>query len=285
MKAFLRYFIHFTIIAFFSFQIFAFTHTVEQGETFYGISRKYGISVSELCSANNKTTKDTLKTGEKLVIPSNEKPDQYVVQQGDTLYSISKKFGVSVDTLIILNKMSGTDIKAGQLINVPMAAVNVDVNTEKNAKKESFGKNFAKNTEDLEDLKLSDSRTYDTKKIASKNLKWPVFVKEIQYVTGKVSGVAIVTNSNETVKAINDGKIVFCGVYRGFGNVVFVQNSSGFMYVYSNLAEISVKEGDKIGMNQKLGTVALDSLANKSQLLLMVFKNGNPVDPAKAPRG
>ena len=48
---------------------FAGTHAVEKGETYYSISRKYGISVEQLCAVNNLTVNDVLKVGQKLSIP------------------------------------------------------------------------------------------------------------------------------------------------------------------------------------------------------------------------
>ena len=287
--------------------LFSLTHTVVQGETFYGISRKYGISVKELLSANKLSEKDILKPGQKLSIPSktaSSKPSEmkvvsYTVQKGETLYSISKKFGTSVETLQAMNAMSGNDIKVDQVISVPMAVTSSVASS-------SQGKTSSQNTpkpstqekstsvtvvqtssdelEQLEDLRMTDSRTYDKSKTANKNLKWPVSPKEIQYVTGKVSGVAITTNDNETVKSLTEGSVMFCGVYRGFGNVVFVQNNSGMMYVYSNLSKISVKEGDSVTANQKIGNVAVDTRCGKPQLMFMVFKGADPIDPGKAPR-
>ena len=61
----------FVVIFFCSFSFFLFcaSHEVLKGETLYSISRKHGISVAELCSANNMTEKDTLKVGQKLTIP------------------------------------------------------------------------------------------------------------------------------------------------------------------------------------------------------------------------
>ena len=302
--------------------VFSLTHTVEQGETFYGISRKYGISVSELCSANKLTTNDVLKPGQKLTIPSkaenksekssgtkatsteksNEaKVGSYTVQKGETLYSLAKRFETSVGTLQAMNAMSGNDIKEGQVISVPMSSASVasskatsssassvlsSASYTTSASSNSSSKTQSSKTEleELEDLRMTDSRTYDKSKTANKNLKWPVSPKEIQYVTGKVSGVAITTNENESVKSISEGTVMFCGVYRGFGNVVFVQNKSGYMYVYSNLGKISVNEGDSITVNQKLGNVSVDTRNGKSQLMFMVFKGSDPIDPSKAPR-
>lgn len=293
MKNFLRSFIIcsilISVILVFSSQTAS--HEVQKGETLYSISRKYGISVGELCSENNISTSAVIKTGQKLKIPTQnssetkntqkiEKTDTYIVKKGDTLYGIAKRFGISVETLTILNKMSGSNtIKVGQVLTVPLAT-SENTNQTTQTSKPSTDK-----TANLEDFQLTDSRTYDKNKKASKNLLWPVVAKEIQYLEGKVSGVSITTNLNESVNIIREGTVMFCGIYRGFGNVVFVQSKSGYMYVYTNLDKINVEKGDTVKLNEKIGTVAIDTRTSKPQLLFMVFKNGNPVDPATAPRG
>ena len=90
---------------------------------------------------------------------------------------------------------------------------------------------------------------------------------------------------DEEVKAIRAGTVMFSGSYRGFGNVVFIQSKTGHIYAYTGLGSIDVSKGDYINYSSEIGKAGVDTYTGKSQISLMVFQNGQPIDPAKAPRG
>lgn len=101
-------------------------HIVQKGETLNQIAYKYELEVPYLRKLN-KLTSDTLNEGQVLwlkseSVSSNEKnlSDQkvHVVQKGDTLYSISKLYGISIDRLTELNKLSDAGISIGQVIKL-----------------------------------------------------------------------------------------------------------------------------------------------------------------------
>ena len=77
---------------------------------------------------------------------------------------------------------------------------------------------------------------------------------------------------------------MYVGVYRGFGQVLFVQSKTGVIYTYTGLGSVSVKKGDYVVYNQQLGTAGTDPISGKPGITFMVFQNGQPIDPAKAPR-
>ena len=94
-------------------------YIVQKGDTLYSISRAYNVSVEELKKANNLTS-NTLSIGQKLIIPNNEEDyETYIVQKGDTLYSISKKFNVSVNEIMNLNNLSNSILTPGQTLVIP----------------------------------------------------------------------------------------------------------------------------------------------------------------------
>ena len=98
-------------------------YVVKRGDTLYGISNQYGVSVTELASLNNVTA-ETLQIGQSLVIPSKSgtNPDNmfmYTVKRGDNLYSIAKKYNIDVNSIKNLNYLTSDNIYVGQIIRIP----------------------------------------------------------------------------------------------------------------------------------------------------------------------
>ncbi len=94
-------------------------YVVKKGDTLYGIANKYNVSVDNLKSYNNLST-DSLSIGQIIKIPDNKvSGNEYVVKSGDSLYSISKKYGVSVDELMSVNNLKSTVLSVGQVLKIP----------------------------------------------------------------------------------------------------------------------------------------------------------------------
>ena len=99
------------------------TYTVKPGDTLWGISNQYGVSVTELARINNVTA-DKLRVGQVLTIPSKAgtNPNNmfiYTVQKGDSLYSISKKYYTTVNDIIDINNLTNLTLSIGQKLRIP----------------------------------------------------------------------------------------------------------------------------------------------------------------------
>ncbi len=95
-------------------------HTVVAGETLFGLSKKYGVSLSELMKGNSLET-TLVYVGQKLRVKDFDKIEETVsdsttwtVSKGDTLYSIAKKSGTTVNALKELNGLKSNTILVGQ---------------------------------------------------------------------------------------------------------------------------------------------------------------------------
>lgn len=96
-------------------------YTVKKGDSLWKIASKYNTTVEKLKSANNLKT-NTLSVGQKLVIPSisvsPEVSDTYIVQKGDSLWSIANKFNMTVSELKNLNNLTNNLLSIGQVLKI-----------------------------------------------------------------------------------------------------------------------------------------------------------------------
>ena len=122
------------------------THTVRRGDTLYGISLRYGVSVNEIKQKNNLTS-DMIYIGQTLAISGSSQSGNktntqqtvstgtsstYTVKSGDSLYKIASQHNVTVDQLKKENNLSGDMIYVGQTLRIPGKSVQAPVQTNKN---------------------------------------------------------------------------------------------------------------------------------------------------------
>lgn len=104
-------------------------HLVLQGETLYGLSRKYQVSLDSLNSWNDLP--NGLKTGQNIVVgytqntgnvsnpgPAIEKVIMHEVQAGETMYRISRKYGNTVEQIMKWNNKSDYSVSTGELLKI-----------------------------------------------------------------------------------------------------------------------------------------------------------------------
>lgn len=103
-------------------------YVVQKGDSLYSIGLKYGLTVDELKKANNLSS-NNLSIGQELYIPGLETEEQlpeetpneitYVVQKGDSLWSIAKKYGINVNELKEYNNLTNNTLSINQKLLIP----------------------------------------------------------------------------------------------------------------------------------------------------------------------
>jgi LysM repeat protein/ABC-type branched-subunit amino acid transport system substrate-binding protein len=104
-------------------------HTVEKGQTLFAIAKFYGIDVNDLVIENPDAI-DGIKPGQVLKIPFEKRKistvtidtsncSMHKVEPGQTLYSISKQYGVDAEKIRLLNPELKDGLKAGQMLKIP----------------------------------------------------------------------------------------------------------------------------------------------------------------------
>ena len=105
-------------------------YTVKSGDTLYSIANKYKTTIEKIVKDNGLTRPNELAIGQNLWISSPDQSQTYTVVNGDTLYKISTRFGIPLNTLINANKQieNPNYIQVGQTINIPSTKRSIEVN-------------------------------------------------------------------------------------------------------------------------------------------------------------
>jgi LysM repeat protein len=111
-------------------------HTVQKGETFWILSQRYGIPLDDILKANGAKYSTTLYAGQNVIIPGAGRTRiVHTVQKGDTLYLISRQYGISLEELIKVNNISqSTTLYPGQVLLIPIKDGKSDSYSENNVK-------------------------------------------------------------------------------------------------------------------------------------------------------
>jgi len=105
-------------------------HIVKQGDSLYSIAQKYGVSLEDVLKANpDISNPDAIDVGMKVKIPTRPKSTfgvihQHIVQQGDTLWKLSKAWGIQLTDLIKANPQlkNPNALLTGEVVNIPQAS-------------------------------------------------------------------------------------------------------------------------------------------------------------------
>lgn len=97
-------------------------HIVQPGDTLFDISRLYNTTVAQLRSLNDFAGGSYLEVGRRIIVPRVDETflERYIVQSGDSLYSIAKRFDVELPVLQELNQLADSrEIRVDQALLVP----------------------------------------------------------------------------------------------------------------------------------------------------------------------
>lgn len=99
-------------------------HVVESGETLFSIAARYDIPVDSLIAANpGLELTEPLDEGRGLVLPRQFQTMEYTVRSGNTLGSIARKYGVSINAIRRANDIQGDRIQVGEVLTIPSRVV------------------------------------------------------------------------------------------------------------------------------------------------------------------
>jgi murein DD-endopeptidase MepM/ murein hydrolase activator NlpD len=240
---------------------------------------------------------------------------QYAVASGDSLYTIAKRNGVTVDALKAANGLADGKLKIGQQLKIPAAGKVVAAATvAKDVDPMTTGSSKAtKKTIPVVVAAPAVTTTVDKTETAAikpsapskavieeaekdtaeapgatgiSKLRWPVRGRTLvgygQADGGKANdGVDISVPNGTPVKSAENGVVIYAGTgLKDFGNTVLVRHDNGLVTVYGHNGAISVKRGQTVKRGQELAKSGMSGNTKVPKLHFEVRKNSSPVNPA-----
>jgi LysM repeat protein len=243
---------------------------VAESDTVYTVSKKYQVPIQDIIKQNNLKAPYKFKDGEKLTLPA---PTYHEVKSGETLYAISRQYNMKIDNIIELNDLKEPySVKTGQ--NLKIANV-VEKKIDEKLVKAPETKDEAKSPETI------------VEKIADKfnHFSWPVrgtIVSKFGPKSGGLynDGINIKAKEGSDVKASEDGVVAYVGnELKGYGNLIIVKHSGGWITAYAHLGKWAVKRGELVKKGQKIGNVGATGNVNSPQLYFGLRKGRDAVNP------
>ena len=164
------------------------------------------------------------------------------------------------DNILLLNSLTETSIlRIGMQIKIPQEKNITEQNT--------VNQHYTQNTVN------SEGTPY-----------WP-HPGRIKELEGELSKAIVIFGSEgDKVVSVSSGTVTWAGPFRGYGKMIFIKCSNGYVFGYGGHEDIFVNVGDNITVGLELGTLGINSHDGVAKVFFFVAKNGIPLRPSEAPR-
>ena len=296
------------------------TIIVGTSDTLDGISRRYNVSSAAILQANGYKGPRALQPGQQLIIPRASAPQVatapavaapqavaaspvqqassvHVVNRGETLMSISRRYNVPLSQLAKANKLTPTSqLAIGSKVVVPgvktagaqpadAKSVQVAAQTPQAKPGASEPQQKARLATTTPDVPEAEPAKATETTSALPSFRWPARGRVIAGYGAKANGkqndgINVAVPEGTPVKAAEDGVVAYSGnELKDYGNLVLVRHSNGYVTAYAHASELMVKRGDPIKRGQTIAKSGQTGGVSSPQLHFEIRKGSSPIDP------
>jgi murein DD-endopeptidase MepM/ murein hydrolase activator NlpD len=287
--------------------------TVGRGETLEAIARRSGVPAYAIMQTNAISNPAMIRPGQRLVIPRyvydtqhTRKPapeakrtadNVHIVAPGEGLMQIARSNGVTLAALARANNLQPfSKLKIGDRLTIPggrkLAARHAPpprVVPPRAAAPEKVA------SIPTEHARLAKPEVHETKSVTHKaepaggipSFRWPVKGRIIAGFGPRPNGsqndgINLAVPEGTPIKATDDGVVAYAGnELKGYGNLVLIRHSGGFVSAYANASKLLVKRGDTVKRGEVIARAGQTGNVTSPQLHFEIRKGSTPVDPTK----
>lgn len=281
------------------------TYRVVKGDTLYSIAFRYGLDYRTLAKDNGIEPPYNIAVGQVIQLNMQKSAaPTYTVQKGDTLYSIAKKNGQSVDFLAGVNDLKAPyNLRVGQVLNLARtepsgvaAASSTNAVIAVAGQSQTVTDNRARENTQA----AAQTTTTASSQTATTSAAKPVVIKGktrtvsgvtwMWPTTGKIieafslaeqgnKGIDISGSQGQSILAAADGQVVYAGnALRGYGNLIIINHANEFLSAYAHNDALLVSEGQKVVRGQQIARMGSTD-AKSVRLHFEIRYRGQSVNP------
>jgi murein DD-endopeptidase MepM/ murein hydrolase activator NlpD len=221
------------------------SHVVNAGDTLYSLGRRYRVSHVEIARANGIQNEAALRIGQRLTSP------------GDS--------SASASTTTPFSPPPAATPAPQRTVAAPEPAQKAAAVTP-----------------------VSTSATEEPRALGgSPQFRWPVRGRVISGYGAKANGqhndgINLAVPEGAEVKAAEDGVVAYAGnELKGYGNLVLLRHSDGWMTAYAHNSQLLVKRGDSVKRGQNVARAGQTGGVTSPQVHFEIRKGSTPVDPTQ----
>lgn len=234
-------------------------HVVKSGDTLMNLSRRHNIAPAQLAAANNIPVTTQLKIGSKINIPGGKAvaaaPAPQVLAEAPKPAAAAPAAAPAAKPVVVAS------VEPQQKARVAAEAPAAEL------------------PEAQSPVKAADATN------AVPTFRWPVRGRVITGYGAKNNGkqndgINVAVPEGTPVKAAEDGVVAYSGSeLKGYGNLILVRHSNGYVTAYAHASELMVKRGDTIKRGQVIAKSGQTGEVGSPQLHFEIRKGSSAVDP------
>ncbi len=272
---------------------------VARGDNLYNLAQANGVALRSLIDANRLRPPYTIYPGQRLKLPQ---ATWHVVRDGETVYSVAQLHGTDMGALVRINDIAPPyRIEEGQRLRLPqgMQAAGTPERVVASAATVAPPETPAREKLDRQAVlrppptqgsvpsapQRSTGPLREPPPRSEPKFLWPVQGKVIVAFGARKGGlhndgINIEARMGASIRAAENGVVAYAGnQLQGFGNLVLIKHSDGWMSAYAHSSEVLVRRGDVVRRGQVIARVGRTGSVSSPQLHFELRRGERPVDP------